>query len=50
MEASKSSPPINGLFILQEPMRIENDFPSFDFRMRIFGPNETKKIPSSDQI
>jgi hypothetical protein len=28
MEASKSSPPINGLLILQEPMRIENDLPS----------------------
>jgi hypothetical protein len=28
MEVSKSSLPINALFILQEPMRIENDLPS----------------------
>jgi len=28
MEASKSSPSINGHLILQKPMRIENDLPS----------------------
>jgi hypothetical protein len=31
MEAWKSSLPINGLLILQEPMRIENDLPSNSF-------------------
>jgi hypothetical protein len=28
MEVSKSFPPINGLLVFQEPMRIENDMPS----------------------
>jgi hypothetical protein len=30
-ELRKSSPPIHGLFLLQKPMRIENDLPSNGF-------------------
>jgi hypothetical protein len=51
MEASKSSPPINGLFILQEPMRIENDLLSNWFYDENFWAQwNTKNIPSSNQI
>jgi hypothetical protein len=48
MEGWKSFPLNNGLLILQEPMRIDNDFFfPMGFRMRIPRPNETlKKIPS----
>jgi hypothetical protein len=41
MEVWKSFPLINGLLILHEPMRIENDFSPMEFRVRILMPNET---------
>jgi hypothetical protein len=43
MEVLKSFPPINGLFIPHEQMRIKNDFLPMEFRMRILMPNETLK-------
>jgi hypothetical protein len=45
MKVSKSLAPINGLLILQEPMRIENELSYLiEFKMRILGPNETQEL------
>jgi hypothetical protein len=52
MEVLKSFPPINGLLILHEPMKIDDDFfPPMEFWMRISHAQwNTMKVPFLNQI